>query len=81
MENIQRTTTKEKRNGEGIKSISPQKKERGVLPGCQNRSVCRDLYEALKYIIRELDKAGVIKSDSVFMVSPQKALSKAEGKC
>ena len=37
------------------------------------------LYEALKYIIRELDKANIIKANSVFMLKPQKAIAEAEG--
>jgi len=39
-----------------------------------------DLYEALKYIIRELDKADIIKANSIFMLMPVQALAKAEGK-
>jgi hypothetical protein len=38
------------------------------------------LYEALKYIIRELDKADIIKDNSIFMEMPQRAIKKAEGK-
>lgn len=38
------------------------------------------LYEALIHIVRELDKAGIIKADSIFMEMPNKALSQAERK-
>lgn len=34
------------------------------------------LYEALKYIIRALDEANVIKATSIFMEMPNKALAK-----
>ena len=40
----------------------------------------KDMYEALKYIIRELDKADIIKANSIFMEMPNKAIHKAEGK-
>ena len=39
-----------------------------------------DMYKALKYIIRELDKANIIKANSIFMAMPNKALAKADGK-
>jgi len=38
-----------------------------------------ELLDALKYIIRELDKAGIIKADSVFMSYPQRVIGKIEG--
>ena len=45
-----------------------------------NPDALPDLYEALKYVVRELDKADIIKKDSIFMEMPNKALAKAEGK-
>lgn len=38
-----------------------------------------ELCEALKYIIRELDKANIIKADSIFMEMPNKVIAKVEG--
>jgi len=38
------------------------------------------LYESLEYIIRELDKAGIIKANSIFMLMPNKALAKVKEK-
>jgi len=38
-----------------------------------------ELLEALEYIIRELDKANVIKADSIFMEFPNKVLTKIRG--
>ncbi len=37
-----------------------------------------DLCESLEYIIRELDKAGVIKKNSIFMEMPNKVLAKVK---
>jgi len=34
------------------------------------------LRKALKYIIRELDKADIIKADSIFMEMPNRAIAK-----
>lgn len=39
-----------------------------------------ELYEALKYIVRALDEANVIKTTSIFMEMPNKAIAKARGK-
>jgi len=33
-----------------------------------------ELLEALKYVIRELDKAGIVKRDSIFMEYPRRIL-------
>ena len=38
------------------------------------------LYESLDYIIRELDKAGVIKANSIFMDMPNRVLTKVKAK-
>ena len=47
---------------------------------CRLQRAAPKLYEALKYIIRELDKAGIIKADSIFMEMPNKAIAIVEGK-
>jgi len=39
-----------------------------------------DLVEALEYIIRELDRANIIKANSIFMDMPNKALAKVRRK-
>ena len=38
-----------------------------------------ELYEALQYIICELDQADVIKANSIFMEFPNRVLAKIEG--
>lgn len=38
-----------------------------------------ELYEALKYVIRELDKADIVKADSILMEYPNRAIAKVEG--
>jgi len=43
-------------------------------------SAAPDLYETLKYVIRELDRADIIQANSVFMECASRALAKAEGK-
>ena len=37
-----------------------------------------ELYESLDYIVRELDKAGVIKKNSIFTEMPNKVLAKVK---
>ena len=62
--------------------------KQGVLPRCSPElkearkkldKAAPDMYEALKYIIRELDKANIIKADSIFMAMPNEVLAKVEG--
>lgn len=54
--------------------IPPQEKEANA----HLIAAAPELYEALSYIIRELDQANIIKAE--FMATPQKALAKAEGR-
>jgi hypothetical protein len=51
-----------------------------TLTYCPLHNAAEDMHEALKYIIRELDKAKIIKANSMFMEMPNKAIAKAEGK-
>jgi len=57
----------------GGDEVSKQKRENLIRAS-------EDMYEALKYIIRELDKADIIKANSIFMELPNKAIAKAEGR-
>ena len=52
----------------------------GPHPNAHLIAAAPELYEALKYIIRALDEAGIIKANSIFMVTPNKAIAKASGK-